>query len=118
MISTEISHLKILATQIMCIVGFAFSMLGSKRVHRFLCTLKRKFLNYTSFYFSFLPFKKILLNLLGGHWLIKLDRIQVYGAIIHHLYTVLYVHHPKSSLLPSPFIPLPFLPPPTPFSLS
>ena len=43
----------------------------------------------------------------------------MYSSIIHHLYIVLYVHHPKSSLLPSPFIPpftLFYLPPP-PFPL-
>ena len=30
---------------------------------------------------------------------------QVYSVIIQHLYIVLCVHHPKSSLLLSPFIP-------------
>ena len=40
-----------------------------------------------------------LLNLLGWHWLMKLYRFQGYSSIIHHLYTVLCVHHPKSSLL-------------------
>ena len=43
--------------------------------------------------------------LLGWHWLIKLYRFQVYNSITHHLYIVLCIHHPKSSLLPSPFIP-------------
>ena len=38
----------------------------------------------------------------------KLHRFQVYNSITHYLYIVLCVHHPKSSLLPSPFItPLP-----------
>ena len=37
---------------------------------------------------------------------------QVYNSIIHHLYIKLCVHHPISSLLPSPCIPLyPLLPP-------
>ena len=49
--------------------------------------------------------KKILLNLLRWHWLIKLYRFHLYNSIIHHLYIVLCVHHPNSSLLPSPFIP-------------
>ena len=46
------------------------------------------------------------MNLLGWHWLIKLYRFQMYNSTTHHLYIVLCVHHPKSSLLPSPFIPL------------
>ena len=38
----------------------------------------------------------------------------MYNSITHHLYFLLWVHHPKSSLLPSPFIPpYPLLPPPT-----
>ena len=58
-----------------------------------------------------------LLNLLGWHWLIKLYRFQVDNSTIHHVYIVLCVHHPKSSLLPSPFnLPLPLLPPPTALS--
>ena len=52
-----------------------------------------------------LIFIYFLLNLLGWHWLIKVYRFQVYNSIIHHLYIVLWVHHPKSSLLPSPFMP-------------
>ena len=59
-------------------------------------------------------FKKIWLNLLEWHWLIKLYRFQVYNSITHHLYVVLCIHHPQSSLLPSLFIP----PSPTPFSPS
>ena len=43
-----------------------------------------------------------LLNLLGWHWLKKY--IQVHSSTAHHLYTVLCVHHPKSSICPSPFI--------------
>ena len=50
-------------------------------------------------------FLKILLNLLGWCWLIKLHRLRVYNSIIHHVYIVLYVHHPKSNLLPSSLIP-------------
>ena len=37
------------------------------------------------------------------HWLIKLHRFQLYNSITHHLYIVLCVHLPKSSLLLSPF---------------
>ena len=29
----------------------------------------------------------------------------MHNSVTHHLYTVLYVHHPMSSLLPSPLIP-------------
>ena len=50
-------------------------------------------------------FLKILLNLLGWLWLIKLYRFQVYSSITHHLYIGLCVCHPNSSLLLSPFIP-------------
>ena len=42
---------------------------------------------------------------MGWHGLIKLYRFQVYSSTIPHLYIVMRVHHPKSSLLPSPFIP-------------
>ena len=56
-------------------------------------------------YKVFLFFVEFFLNLLGWHWLIKLYRFQGYNPIIHHVYIVLCVHHPKSSLLPSPFVP-------------
>lgn len=46
-----------------------------------------------------------LVNLLGWHWLTKFCRFQAHDSITHHLYTVLYVHHPKSSPHPSLFIP-------------
>ena len=49
-------------------------------------------------------FFNFLLNFLRLHWLIKLYRLQVYNSIIHHPYIILHAHHPKSSLLPSPFI--------------
>ena len=66
--------------------------------------------------YSFVRFFNFSMNLLGWHWLINLHRFQVCNSIIRHLYIVLCAHHPKSSLLPSPFIPLyPFLPPPTLF---
>ena len=40
---------------------------------------------------------------------------QVYNSIIHHPYIVLCVHHPKASILTSPFNSLnPLLLPPTP----
>ena len=42
----------------------------------------------------------------------------MYNSIIHHLYIVLYIYHPKSSLLLSPFIPpVPSLHPPPLFPL-
>ena len=50
---------------------------------------------------SFIFFFK--LNLLRLHWLIKLYKFQVYSPIVRHLYSVLYVHHPKCSLLLPPF---------------
>ena len=63
---------------------------------------------FLSNYFS------LLLDLLGWHWLIKLYRFWVYSAITHHLYIVLCVCHPKSTL-PSPSIaPLPSSTSPTP----
>ena len=43
-------------------------------------------------------------NLLGWHWLTKLHKFQVHDSIRHHLYTVLCVHTPKSSLRPSPHL--------------
>ena len=46
-----------------------------------------------------------LLNLLRWHWLVTLYRFQVYNSIMH-LYIALCIHHPKSSLLLSLFIPL------------
>ena len=61
----------------------------------------------------------MFIEYIGWHWLIKLYRFQVYSSIMHHLYNVLCVHHPRSSLIPSPFTPpftLFYLPPP-PFSL-
>ena len=48
---------------------------------------------------------------LDTFWTDLIYRFQVYNSIIHHLYIILCVHYPKSSLLPSPFIPL--LPSPT-----
>ena len=55
------------------------------------------------------------LNLLGWRCLTKLYGFQVHSSTAHHVYTVLCVHRPMSSLLPSPFIPLyPPPPPPTP----
>ena len=62
-------------------------------------------------YLFLFKLKKNLLNLLGWHWFIKLYRFQVHHSVVHHLFIVLCVHHPTSSLLPSPFIPLyPLLP--------
>ena len=49
-------------------------------------------------------FINFLLNLLGWHWSIKLYRFKVYSSVIYHLHIVLCVH-PKSGVLPSPFIP-------------
>ena len=39
-----------------------------------------------------------------GDRLIKLYSFQVYNSILHYLYIILCGHHPKSSLLQSPFI--------------
>ena len=48
----------------------------------------------------------------------KLYNFQLYNSMTYHLYIVLCVHHPKSSLLPSLFIPLySLLSPLTPFML-
>ena len=63
-------------------------------------------------------FKFLKLNLLERDWLIQLFRFQVYNSTTRHLYSVLCVHHPKSSLLRSSFIPLySLLLPPVPLSL-
>ena len=60
--------------------------------------------------FFFFPF---LIGFIVWHWLIKLYRFQVYDSII--IICILCVH-PKSCLLPPPFIPLyPLRPPPPPF---
>ena len=70
------------------------------------------------FSFSFHFYLSTLLNLLRWHWLIKLYRCQVYNSLIRHVYIVLCVHHPKSSLLPSHLSLLyPLLPPPPPSPL-
>ena len=42
-------------------------------------------------------------NLLEWHWIIKLNRFQMYDFMTHHLYVALCAHHPKSNL-PSPYI--------------
>ena len=56
----------------------------------------------------------LFLNLLGWHWLTKLYMFPVHNSSAHHLCSLLCVHHPKSSLHPSQFIPLrPPAPPPT-----
>ena len=47
----------------------------------------------------------------------KLYRFQVYNPIVHHLYGVLCVHHPNSSLLPSLSPLYPLSPPPALLSL-
>ena len=50
---------------------------------------------------------------MGWHWLTKLYKFQVDNYTAHHLYTVLCVYYPKSSLCLSPLIsPYP-VPPPT-----
>ena len=75
-------------------------------------------LNLSGFFLcSFIYFYLIFIELMGWHWLIKLYRFQVYDSVTHHLYIVLCVHHPKPSLLPTPFIllyPLLHLPTPLP----
>ena len=69
--------------------------------------------------FIFLFFNLFLIEFIGVTWLIKLYRVKGYNSIIHYLYVVFCaVHHPKSYLLPSPFIPpLPSPASPTPISL-
>ena len=62
-------------------------------------------------------FKKIL-NLLGWHWLSKLYTVQVHNSTTHHLYLILCVHHPKSSLGLSSIIKYPPYPPQPPQLLS
>ena len=52
----------------------------------------------------FLLFLSYFKKIFEWHWLIKLYRFQVYNSIIHHMYIAVCVH-PRSSLLPSPFIP-------------
>ena len=42
---------------------------------------------------------KIVLNLLGWHWFIRLYKFQVYSSIVCRLYVAWSVHHPKPSLL-------------------
>lgn len=58
-----------------------------------------------------MPFLKILLHVLGWHWLIQLYRFQEYDSITHHLRIALHVHHSKSNLLrpPLPFLTLPLV---------
>ena len=56
------------------------------------------------FFFFLLNF--ILLNLLRWHWLIKLYRFQsVQFHTTSSVFSLCVVHHPKSSLFPSPHIP-------------
>ena len=66
------------------------------------------------FYFIFMaePYicLLILIEFTGRHCLIKIYRFQVYNSIIHDLYIVLCVHHPKSPSIPNY--------PPTPSSIS
>lgn len=61
---------------------------------------------FWSWWSGFLLFL-FLLNVLGKHWLINLYRFQVPNSTTHHLYMVSCVQHPKSSIHPSPLIPLP-----------
>ena len=48
----------------------------------------------------------IFIDFIGVSLVKKLYRFQVYNSITHYLYIVLCVHHHKSGLLPSPFIPV------------
>ena len=56
---------------------------------------------------------------MGWHWLIKVCSFQLYNSIIHHLYIVLCVYHPASSLCHhfSPFT-LSHLPHPLPLVIT
>ena len=58
--------------------------------------------------FCYLFFKKILMNLLGCHWLMKLHRFQVYNSIILHLYVYCIVCSPPLVKSPSNAIYSPF----------
>ena len=71
------------------------------------------------FIFTLNDFIFLFLNLLGLHWLIQLCRFQVYNSIIHHLYIILCVYHPKSQVSFHHHLSLLYrlLPPPTPFPL-
>ena len=71
--------------------------LHSLSIHCYLVTYTCCSTHFSLSFFSF--FKWI-------YWLIKSHRFQVHNSITHHLYIVLCVHHPQSSLLSSPFIPL------------
>ena len=53
------------------------------------------------FFFLFIEFVGVI------HWLTQLYKFRGHHSSAHHLHTVLCVHRPKSSLLPSPFIPQP-----------
>ena len=61
------------------------------------------FAGLTNFLFYFIYFS-FLLTFLEWQWITRLYRFQTHFSTTHHLYPVLYVHHPKSSV--SPFIPL------------
>ena len=50
-------------------------------------------------------FLLIFIEFIGTTLFNKIIKVSVYYSIIHHLYIVLCVHHPRSSLLPSPPIP-------------
>lgn len=62
-------------------------------------------------------FLKLLFNLLGWSWLIKLYRVQAYNSRTHHLHIILCVHHLSQVSCLQYLSPLyPPLPPATPFS--
>ena len=50
----------------------------------------------------------LLLNLLGWQWLTKWHRFHAHNSTTHPTYTVLYAHHPESSLHLLPFLPREF----------
>ena len=68
-----------------------FKYMGMRGIINHLCKISMLY-----YYFFFVEF-------IQANWLIKSHRFQARNSIIHHLYIVLCVRHPKSSLLPSPF---------------
>ena len=68
-------------------------------------------------------FSLFFIDFIGVTLVNKINRLRVYNSIIHRLYIVLCVHHPRSSSFSSPFIPpvpsptSPILSPPLPAPL-
>ena len=56
----------------------------------------------------------LFIDFIGVTLVNKIIQFPVHSSTAHHLHTIPWVHHPRSSLLPSPFIPAYPPPPPTP----